>query len=159
MAIDAAWIGIIGTLAGTVAGAVAAHFQSKSQFTREKESQKRDMIRGKLEEAHKAIEEVKLAFMSCTGNAMTRVASGQVSEEKPLHFAKAKMLIGFYAPELKSSLAQLEAEWIKHNQAMIKTFKPSEARQGLTEMTQVTANIGEICSKMQDELAIISRNY
>jgi len=160
MALDAAWAGIIGTAIGTLGGGIVTYIQGKSQFQREKEWQKRDLVRGKLEEAHEAIEEVKRAFTTCTANAMLRVQLGRSEhEEKQLDFAKVKMLIGFYAPELNDLLKQLENEWVNHSKAITKSFMPPVAREGVTEMTQATAAIGEICDKMHTELAKLSRNY
>lgn len=149
---------MIATLAGTGAGAVVGHFQGKTTFTREQESKRRELVRGKLEEAHQAIEDVRLFFLDFAASAVDFVNTGEAKPNRVLNFPRPKMLIDIYAPELSGLMKRLEGEWIKQNQAWVRMLVARD-QVTLDEVMQATASIGHLCSDIQDALAQESRKY
>ncbi len=108
---EVAWIGIVGVLAGLVIGGYLEGRRAVSAFRRERAWEINVDRRRRLEVVYEAVEEVAEAYVLWYGEAIF-IANNQrpPDREAPrikVPWAKLRMLVSLYLPDLKDHLAHL----------------------------------------------------
>ena len=107
-----AWIGVIGALGGVLVGAFAQWWLAQRTFKREKAWALNEEKRRRLEHLYEALEEVASAYGLSYGEALytvgTQRAPPRDAPRPKIPWARLKMLVNLYAPNLKTQLAVVE---------------------------------------------------
>ena len=119
---EAATIGIIGTILGFTIGGGINFLTDWSRFIRETRRQQQQLITCKLEENCLTVEEMENKYRQITGELYAALRTGQQPglDITPLPITRLTMLINFYAPNLRDSLERLnEAQKIFGEVSMV----------------------------------------
>src|SRR5436305_10542752 len=97
-----ATVGGAGALLAAGVGGLLVNFGAKRQFQRQRNWQRDQFLQERLEEIARVAEEIDEASRALYGNAVLLVENRQrLASDRPIPLARLKMLIDFYAPELR----------------------------------------------------------
>lgn len=126
-----AWIGIIGTVIGTVVGGGLALLNAHLQTRRQAREDRRKLILAKLEELHETISHFKQAerqlFIQVVTKSNNADLKQQLIERRYSAHERIQMLVGFYAPELSEHLIKALKAKIIYLDLMISRLSSVEA--------------------------------
>jgi hypothetical protein len=162
-----AWIGIIGTVIGTIIGGGLAWLNMKFQLQIQEERERKKLLLGKLEEIHELLSKYKHSFTMAT---MEHLRATFTSESKlfenlpPVPAERLRMLIGFYAPELKEHFRNLEAlkeEWGEASGEHLKMNKlgQTEGKKALGWVFHRSKKIDAACEAIQEKVIEMAKQY
>jgi len=107
-----AWIGLAGALLGVAVANLAEWFRGKSAFRREKAWAVYEQRRARLEQVYELLEEVRSAYSATFTRAEISLIEAGVPSELPeqpkIPWARLRMLVHLYTPELAHHLPQIE---------------------------------------------------
>jgi hypothetical protein len=150
--IDPALLGLLGVVAGVLAGGVTTAITDALRSGRETRLRDRDHLRSKMEELCETAEKLAQVYRN------TRASVGEVvrqevqqADVEPAPWAHLTMLVNFYAPELKPKLDLLEAQREPFGRAMVRmlyaeeipSIKPEEARKAFDAATVELIKLSE----------------
>ena len=108
MAVDTAWVGVIGALGGVVVAALAEGVRAWLAFRREKRWSLHDERRAHLEAVYESLEQFREVCGRWLANTMRTLATGTHETlelpAKAIPWSRMQMLVHFYVPELKPYL-------------------------------------------------------
>lgn len=145
-----AWIGMIGVVVGVVLGAFAEAIRSSATFKREKRWGLSTDRLGKLESVYMAVEDHRDAYRTFYNESVERLSSGKLSEHgAKVPWARLRMLVNLYTPELKASLAALEASAEAcakdfANTVLQASWPEAERRKRLLPITQSLVSVNKV---------------
>ena len=104
-----AWHDTISVLLGVGIGGLITIFGAKVQFERERKWQRDRLLQEKLLEIAKLTEDIQEKFCKLYADAISAVEGGQKLQpgSDPIPLVRIKILISFYAPELRPHIEQI----------------------------------------------------
>ncbi|MHB8067390.1 MAG: hypothetical protein ACYDIC_05775 [Desulfobaccales bacterium] len=160
-----AWIGVIGTLLGVSIGGLVTLSVSYFQFKRDKKLKEQQLIQRKLEEICETAEEINRYYTSLMSEAMMSIYLGKKVEITTYHIPlnKIKMLIYFYAKNLKGIYIQLNEVTYIHTEAMIHFVNADnnrEKRDWYDKILKLNKLMQKLCTALiQDCSNIVSDHF
>jgi hypothetical protein len=147
-------IGVIVTLLGVVVGGGISILKDRVQFRREKDWQRRQLIREKLEEICQVVEDISQNYREIWSSVII-IDVYKVKEiyRTVIPFAKLSMLINFYAPSLKIYLPLLDDLKSLFNNSlteiiMITDHGESSPKEIFGYLTLIHTEIQKVCKAM-----------
>jgi hypothetical protein len=163
MLIIGAIIAAIATLLGVIISGVINYVVSKNQFNREKDWQRKQFVREKLETICQIIEEIDDWHRKLWSEALMFIQYGKKLEIgiKKIPTDRLSMLINFYAPALKPFLELISEEILSFGKALIIIINIDESgetkRQAIADLTITQESIRKICEAMTLASADLAR--
>jgi hypothetical protein len=112
MALDPAWVGVVGALSGVVVGALAEGIRARLSFQREKGWALEDERKQHLEDTYEALEQFREIYGLWYASALRTVATSEPSAlklpDRAVPWSHMQMLVHLYLPELKVHLKDIE---------------------------------------------------
>jgi hypothetical protein len=105
MGLGSEWVGVVGTLAGFVAGGIVTHVVERARFKRERGAQVADLRREKLEELYQAVERQRTA-VAATIYHVQNLAAGMPIPDEAKHWdtSTLTLLTTIYLPTARPAL-------------------------------------------------------
>src|SRR5689334_417684 len=161
------WITIIGSLLGVAVGGGLAWLNSRYQFLRQDERDRKRFILSKLEELHELISEYRQAYNSATADRFataTGADSWYAKDGRPLPIEKLRMLVGFYAEDLTSYLGDLEKAGLDVGMMAMQCAKIHRESENTKEqlikaLFSKQQELNSACEKMQKQVVSLSKKY
>jgi hypothetical protein len=145
-------LGIIGTLLGVAIAGWMNRIKDQDQFLREKGWKRQQLIREKLEEICKTIEEIETAHMELWSKTLLYLNQGQrIQLESSFPTPRLSMLINFYAPDLKEFLGLLTELIMMFAENVGKAIFLGPGKDPgniVVDLTIINFKIKEVCSFM-----------
>lgn len=153
---ESAWIGFVGALVGGIVVAVSSFLNARYAFRWNKGWERRTVLRSKLEELFAAIGEFREACMDTHMYIVSRRPGQQIKAPETVPLTRLKVLVRFYAPELRTLLERLEYAQDRFGVALLDLVvnQEKEDRQawadGIGRLDEIIQRIDDICGQMEE---------
>ena len=156
-----------GPLLGVIVGGLIAWLNSRSQAARQEIRERKQLIRGKLEDLHQLVADF-IEYYRCLTfthvrdpNKLRRVSSSTVDL---VPFDRIEMLVGIYAPELSvyvKTIARITGEYSVPFTKLLGDEEWSETEKASlrSSVAKLSFELVETCAQMQQEIIAVSKNY
>ena|SRR2546426_10845135 len=160
-----AWIGLIGAFAGALIAGISHFMSARSQFKWDKSWERKSLARSKLEDLFTAVGNLRGAYIDIYASCVTRMPEQKI--EVPVEFPveRLRMLVGFYAPEVRSFLPKLEEARREFGQGLLQLIANQEMRDaqgwsdGIARVGDSFKKLDTIFDEMEDEVVALSRRW
>ena len=157
---DAAVVGVAGTLLGGLVGGLLTHWNSTALAKLEMKWQVVRLNQEKLEEIAAILDEIQQHYTALMGNVIKKVEYGTAFPDtgQRVPFDRLRVLIEFYAPSMLDSWPKLERGRDAFSKVLIEAI-PNDSRtkpqkQELNgKAVAADAYIGKICRELSAEAA------
>ncbi len=159
------WLLIIATLGGTLLGGVIGLINTRMQSGIMIKREREKLILGKLEELHEVLSQFRsgygdLSLLASSNAAVEALIKGHAAIPRE----KLRMLVGFYAPELRKKLQHVEELSGEYDNALARLpqWKQEGAKTGEgvpSEVPVLKQTLDQASSEMQAEVITLSRKY
>jgi hypothetical protein len=166
LTIDPTIIGAASALGGVLVGALAEGIRARLAFRREKSWVIHEERRAHLEEVYEVLERLREAYSLIYADALRTLAIGPSDKPgqfmKPVPWARLRMLVFLYLPELKAQLADIELTGPKLGSAaadamMEASGSPARKQQVVTTLDHALSDLTKTVDAMRDQIVIHSR--
>jgi hypothetical protein len=163
------WIGVVAALVGAIVGGSIAIINTRFQLREQRLREKNKLFLSKMEEIHEALSQFKDAYKAAFGERLLTAYDANTPEKNEKNLPKVpiekiQMLVGFYAPELKTHLSNLEEAKKSYGKMLIESLGLErrvdlDKRESLSAMLAVEGKINAVCTDMQIEVIKLSKEY
>ena len=160
-----AWIGLIGAFAGALVVGVSHFMSARSQFKWDKAWERKTLLRSKLEDLFTAVGSLRNAYIDIYASCVTRMPEQKIEVPAEFPVERLRMLVGFYAPEVRPYLPRLEAARREFGQALLQLIANQEMRdaqgwsEGIARVGGAFRELDALFDEMEDELVGLSRRW
>lgn len=158
----AAWIGLVGALVGGIVVAVSSYINARYEFRWNKGWERRTILRAKLEELFESISEFREACVDTYMYIVARRPGQAIRTPETVPLTRLKMLVRFYAPELRALLERLESAQHAFGVALLDLVVSQEKQDsqtwaaGIGRLDDIIRRIDDICEQMEE--AVVRRS-
>jgi hypothetical protein len=135
--IDPPILAVVSALGGVVVGGLLEGWRARSAFRREKVWERDRGTREHLEQVYEALEQVRECYGLSAGNVLRILATGQAGTNDQIAkvpWARLRVLVNLYAPELRDSLSELEDVGMQTGSVIARALMQSSANQSQNRM-------------------------
>jgi len=160
-----AWVGLIGAFAGALIVGISHFISARSQFKWDKGWERRTLYRSKLEDLYAAVGDLRGAYLEVVAGCVARMPSDRIVAPKDFPVERLRMLIGFYAPEVRPFLPRLEEARREFGDAMLQLIARQEMKDvqgwsdGIGRVGGAFKRLDLIFDEMEDELIALSKRW
>ncbi|HYR68934.1 MAG TPA: hypothetical protein VER77_03575, partial [Candidatus Dormibacteraeota bacterium] len=137
----------------------------RSQFKWDKAWERKSLHRAKLEDLYAAVGDLRGAYLEVVAGCVVRMPSERIVAPKEFPVERLRMLVGFYAPEVRRFLPKLEEARLEFGDAMLQLIAKQEMNdakgwsEGLGCVGGAFKRLDAIFDEMEDELVVLSRRW
>ena len=159
------WLLIIATLGGTLLGGVIGLINTRMQSGIMIRRERQKLILGKLEELHEVLSQFRMGYGDLSLLASSNAAiEALIKRHAAIPREKLRMLVGFYAPELRAKLNNVEELSGEYDNALIRLLEwkqtGEETTKGLlADVPVLKQKLDRACAEIQAEVISMSRKY
>jgi len=158
------WIGLLSGLAGVVVGGILNHFTTKANFLRQTQWERDKILQQKLEEIAQVTEEIAFTYgkiMIGAINAISFRAELKI-ESEVVPFARLRMLVSFYAPELANHVHLITDAQNKFSEPLLKALdgrvrEQPERQQINGDLVRIEGQMSRACNGLSEAAADLGR--
>ncbi|HEY6221705.1 MAG TPA: hypothetical protein VIX13_04140 [Candidatus Eisenbacteria bacterium] len=160
-----AWVGLVGAFAGALIVGISHFLSARSQFKWDKAWERKTVLRSKLEDLFTAVGSLREAYIEMYASCVTRLPSQRIEVSKEFPVERLRMLVGFYAPEVRPFLPRLEDARREFGEALLQLIAKQEMRDpkgwsdGIGRVGGTFKKLDMIFDEMEDELVVLSRRW
>jgi len=160
-----AWVGLIGAFAGALIVGISHFLSARSQFKWDKAWERKTLLRSKLEDLFTAVGNLRESYIEIYAGCVARQPNQPIEVPKEFPVERLRMLVGFYAPEVRSFLPRLEEAKREFGQALLQliasqeTKDPSGWSEGIGRVGGAFGKLDGIFDEMEDQLVELSRRW
>jgi hypothetical protein len=160
-----AWVGIIGTLAGTILGGSLTWLNMRFQLKHQEGRERKKLLLEKLEELHEDLSAYSQSYNQLISARLETLTNGEKwPADSPNLLPKLRMLVGFYAPELRETLIRVEQCREEGGDVLGKCIglerkKESEQKEVVGALFSFQRKLLRACEEMQAEVVALSKDY
>ena len=160
------WIGIIGTLLGSIAGAATTYFIADAHARRQMKWESIKLAQAKLEEVAQLLDEVAHHYKKISGAALMKVQLGKPIELNSdcIPHGRLSMLVNFYAPEIAPDLKELKKITDKYGEVFAEAIRDVKRdmpkKQELNaRLLQGSHQIDDKCDEISVRASALAKSY
>lgn len=162
------WIGVIGTILGTLVGGGLALLNTHLQFRHQVRRERQKLLLSKLEELHVVLSAFRKSYKTSTVDQVQKSLgadpSRRTEDEISVPIERLQLLVSFYTPELTALLQQIEKCRKEYETPLLKSVlssKEGEAtkKQNRNALFVEQKKLDKACADMQAEVVRLSKRY
>jgi hypothetical protein len=160
-----AWVGLIGAFAGALIVGISHFLSARSQFKWDKAWERKTLLRSKLEELFTAVGNLRESYIDIYAGCVARQPSQRIEVPKEFPVERLRMLVGFYAPEVRSFLPRLDEAKREFGEALLHLIGSQERKdpvgwsEGIGRVGNAFGKLDAIFDEMEDRLVLLSRSW
>jgi hypothetical protein len=160
-----AWIGLIGAFAGALIVGLSHYFSARSQFKWDRAWEQKTFVRSKLEDLFTAVGDLRDAYIDMYAGCVTRLPHQRIDVPKEFPVERLRMLVGFYAPEVRPFLPRLEEAKREFGTAMLQLIAKQEIAdaegwsEGIDRVGGTFKRLDSIFDEIENELIALSKRW
>jgi len=160
-----AWVGLIGAFAGALIVGISHFLSARSQFKWDKAWEQKTILRSKLEDLFTVVGNLRDAYIEMYASCVARLPSQRIEVPKEFPVERLRMLVGFYAPEVRPFLPRLEEAKREFGEALLQLIAKQEMRdaqgwsEGIGRVGGTFKKLDTIFDEMEDELVVLSKRW
>jgi len=155
------WIGIVAAICGVIVGGLLNFFTVLYHFRREKELEKKKLLKSKLEESYELIQQINQRSIPGLLESQLKAASPDDLENlikrrklEKIPWEKFYMIVDLYLPELKTDSNELK-EVSSYYSEVVAEISVGE----YDNLLKVNHKVNNVCNKIIQKLVEISSKY
>jgi hypothetical protein len=158
-----AWIGFVGALVGGMVVAISSFINARYEFRWNTGWERRTVLRSKLEELFAAVSDYREACAETYAYLVARRPGQMIEAPETAPLTRLKVLVRFYAPELRTLLEHLEAAQETLGVVLLDLVVHQEEKDprawadGIGRLGRVVATIDDVCERMEE--AVVRRSH
>lgn len=160
-----AWVGLIGAFAGALIVGISHFLSARSQFKWDKAWERKTLLRSKLEDLFTTVGNLRDAYIEMYASCVARMPSQRIEAPKEFPVERLRMLVGFYAPEVRPFLPRLEEAKREFGEALLQLVVKQEMRDargwsdGIGRVGIRFKELDTIFDEMEEELVHLSGRW
>jgi hypothetical protein len=160
-----AWVGLIGAFAGALIVGISHFLSARSQFKWDKAWERKTLLRSKLEDLFTAVGSLRDAYIEIYAGCVARQPHQRIEAPKEFPVERLRMLVGFYAPEVRPFLPRLEEAKREFGEELLQLIASQERADpggwsdGIGRVGGAFQRLDAIFDEMEDELVHLSRRW
>ena len=160
-----AWIAFVGALVGGIVVAVSSFINTRYEFRWNRGWERRTVLRTKLEELFTAISDFREACVDTYTRIVARRPGQEIEAPDTVPLTRLKVLVRFYAPELRTLLDRLESAQNAFGVALLELVARQEEMDsrawadGIGLLSDIIRRIDDICAQMEEGVIRRSRKH